>query len=62
MSLKTGACMAKRQRIGVRPEVFGDTWDHPDPTQWSPVDVSALPEARRVQFLGKKRAIELYLT
>ena len=54
--------MAKRQRIGVRPEVFEDTWDDPDPSQWSPVDVSALPEARRAQFLGKKRAIELYLT
>lgn len=46
---------------GIRPEVFGDTWDHPDPSQWSPVDVSALPEARRVQFLSRKRAIELYL-
>lgn len=53
--------MARRQRIGIRPEVFGDTWDHPDLSQWSPVDVSALPEARRVQFLSRKRAIELYL-
>ncbi len=53
--------MAKRQRIGIRPKVLGDTWDHPDLSQWCPVDVSALSEERRVQFLNRKRAIELYL-
>jgi len=53
--------MANRQRIGIRPLVLGDTWDHPDTSQWCPVDVLALPEERRVQFLSRKRAIELYL-
>lgn len=53
--------MAIRQRIGIRSQVTGDTQDHPDPSQWSKVDVDALPTARRVQFLSRKRAIELYL-
>jgi len=53
--------MAIRQRIGIRPQLTGDTQDHPDPSQWITVDVAALPEARRVQFLSRKRAIELYL-
>jgi len=53
--------MAKRQRVGIRDQALGATWDHPDPSQWCAVDVSALPEARRAQFLCRKKAIELYL-
>lgn len=53
--------MAKRQRIGIRPQILGDTWDHPDLSQWCQVDVAALSEDRQVQFLKRKRAIELYL-
>jgi len=47
MSLKSGAALARRQRVGRRPKVFGDTWDHLEPSQWCAVYVSALPEARR---------------
>jgi len=53
--------MARRQRVGIRPNVFGDTWDHLDPLQWCAVDVCALPEAKRAQFLCRQRAIKLYL-
>lgn len=53
--------MAIRQRIGIRPQVAGDIQAHPEPSQWITVDVKALTEERRVQFLSRKRAIELYL-
>jgi len=53
--------MALRQRIGNRSQSTGDTKDYPDPSQWSTVDVDALPEERRIQFISRKRAIELYL-
>lgn len=31
-----------------------------DTSAWTPVDIAALPEDRRVQFLNRKIAIELY--
>lgn len=55
--------MAKLQRIGKRPALDSeaDGGIRVDVAQWTAVDVAAIPESRRSQFLKRKLAIELYL-